>query len=329
MYRQYWKLEAAPFDSVPDPGMYFGMHLSVENAVAELIFAIEEGNECLAVLIGDVGLGKTLALRVVLDSLEQDKYRIAFITNPDLTFPQLMREIIGQLQGELCRIRYRQLLLEHFNRILFESADSGQKVLLFIDEGNVLKGPVLESLRLLTNMQEDTRNLFTMILAGQPALGAMLASRKRSNLFQRVGVFPILEPLDSAELVRDYVDHRMEVAGCTANVFMDSAIISIYEHSKGVPRIINRLCKLSLKAGETNQWNQIDGEIVNTIAARFRLKRFLGDSADAPPRRRSCHPGSRTGQGRTATPQRCRRLMRISAALTPTLSTRPDPGPPI
>ena len=78
--------------------MYFRMHASVENAIAELLFAIEEGNECLALLIGDVRLGKTMALRVVLDKLEHSKYRTAFVTNPDLTFPQLMREIIGQLQ---------------------------------------------------------------------------------------------------------------------------------------------------------------------------------------------------------------------------------------
>jgi len=269
MYREYWGLSRSPFDSVPDPGMYFKMHSSVENSVAEILFAIEEGNECLAVIVGEVGLGKTMALRVVLDALDAEKYRIAFVTNPDLTFPQLLREIIGQLKGEASTTRGKERLLEEFNRILFETIDSGKKVLVFIDEGNALKGANLESLRLLTNMQEDTRNLFTIILAGQPKLARMLEDPRRANLFQRIGVYSRLEPLGSAELVRDYIDHRLERSGCTKKIFTDAAIEAIYEHSKGIPRIINKLCKLSLKAGETNELKEIDAELINDIAARF------------------------------------------------------------
>ena len=281
MYQQYWGLSEAPFDNVPDPGMYFRMHASVENAIAELLFAIEEGNECLALLIGDVGLGKTMALRVVLDKLEHGKYRTAFVTNPDLTFPQLMREIIGQLQDEVCEIRAREELLKDFNRFLFEAAESGQKVLLFIDEGQALRGPVLESMRLLTSIQENKRNLLTIILAGQPELGTMLAAPRRANLLQRVGVCPILEPLGSEDLVGDYIDHRMERAGSTRNVFTNSGIVSVYQFSEGVPRLINRFCKLCLKAGETNRLNEIDAEVVSTVANQFLPSRLLQGLADA------------------------------------------------
>ncbi len=222
-----------------------------------------------------------MALRVVLDKLEHGKYRTAFVTNPDLTFPQLMREIIGQLQDELSQIRSREALLERFNRCLFEAADSGQKVLLFIDEGQALRGPVLESMRLLTSIQENKRNLLTIILAGQPELGTMLTAPKRANLLQRVGVCPILEPLGSEDLVGDYIDHRMERAGSTRNVFTNSGIAAIYESSKGVPRIINRFCKLSLKAGETNRLDEIDAKLVNTIANQFQPSRLLQGLADA------------------------------------------------
>jgi len=115
-YYAYWSLTKPPFDNVPDPEMYFDMHASVENAVSETLFAIEEGNECLAVIVGDVGLGKTMALRVILDSLEPEKYRIAFVTNPDMTFIQLMKEIIGQLTGEQCTESTREPILEIFNQ---------------------------------------------------------------------------------------------------------------------------------------------------------------------------------------------------------------------
>ena len=69
MYYEYWGLHKAPFDNVPDPSMYVESHSAVENAVAETLFAIEEGNECIAVIVGDVGSGKTLSLRLILDSL--------------------------------------------------------------------------------------------------------------------------------------------------------------------------------------------------------------------------------------------------------------------
>lgn len=272
MYLEYWGLDRNPFDSVPDPNMYFRMHPTVENAVAEVLFAIEEGNECLAVVVGEVGLGKTMALRVLLNSLDPEKYRIAFVTNPEVTFTQLMREIIGQLKDEPCAIRDKVILLEEFNRILFETADSGRKVLIFIDEGNSIKAANLEALRLLTNMQEDTRNLFTIVLAGQPKLGRMLEAPERANLFQRIGVYSRLERFESAEVVRDYIEHRLERAGCSEPVFTDDAYEVVFDHSKGTPRLINRVCKLALKAGETHGLEKLDGDLVREIASRFERK---------------------------------------------------------
>ena len=100
--------------------MYFDLHRSVDNAVSEMLFAVEEGNGCLAVIIGDVGHGKTMALRVILDSLEQEYYRIAFIANPDTTFIQLLKEIIAQLSGALCIRNKHEQVLEGFNKLLFK-----------------------------------------------------------------------------------------------------------------------------------------------------------------------------------------------------------------
>jgi general secretion pathway protein A len=272
MYFDYWGLERNPFDSVPDPDMYFRLHQTAESAVAEVLFAIEEGNECLAVVVGEVGLGKTMALRVLLDSLDPDRYRIAFVTNPEVTFTQLMREIIGQLCNEPCSIRDKVILLEEFNRILFDTADSGRKVLIFIDEGNSIKAANLEALRLLTNMQEDTRNLFTIVLAGQPKLGRMLEAPERANLFQRIGVYCKLEPFHSADIVKDYIEHRLERAGRTERIFTDDAYHVVFEHSRGTPRLINRLCKLALKAGETHALERIDAALVRQIASRFERR---------------------------------------------------------
>jgi len=269
MYYEYWGLNSSPFDNVPDPKMFFSMHRSVSDAVSELLFAIQEGDECLAVVVGEVGLGKTMTLRVILDSLDPKKYRIAFITNPDVTFNQLLRDVIGQLKGEPCDIKKKDELLETFNHLLFETIDSGSKVLIFIDEGNAFKTANLQSLRLLTNMQEDTRNLFTIILAGQPKLAKMLEDPRQANLFQRIGVYCRLEKMESPDVVRFYIEHRLERAGTTRKVFSDEAIERIHEFSDGIPRLVNKMCKLCLKAGQTNGLQLIDGEVVSAIASRF------------------------------------------------------------
>lgn len=269
MYLDYWNLNRNPFDNVPDPNMYFCEHSTVEGTVSELLFAIEEANECLAVVVGEVGLGKTMSLRVVLNELAPDQYKIAYVTNPDVTFNQLLRDIVGQLRGEKSEIRNREDLLEEFNSILFESSDAGKKVLIFIDEGNALRPENLEGLRLLTNMQEDDKNLFTLVLAGQPKLAKMLRDPRRANIYQRIGVFCTLEPLESVEIVESYVNHRLAVAGSTSLVFDRTGFEAVYERSGGIPRLINRVCKLAMKAAETNRHEIVTGELVHLVADRF------------------------------------------------------------
>jgi type II secretory pathway predicted ATPase ExeA len=270
MYTDFWGLKKPPFDNVPDPTMYVDSHLSVENTIAETLFAIEEGNECLTVIVGDVGLGKTLSLRMILDSLDHEKYKIAFVTNPDMSFVQLLKEIVGQLIGKECEIRGKIELLEVFNKLLFETADEGKKVLIFIDEANAISPTNLESLRLLTNMQDDDRNLFTIVLAGQLEFAKRLEHRSRANLYQRIGTYNKIEKMESEELVKKYVETRMKLAGAARKIFADEAIHWLWEYSEhGVPRLVNKIAKLCLKAGETNNFHIITGEIVQQIGERF------------------------------------------------------------
>jgi general secretion pathway protein A len=271
MYYEYWGLKKPPFDNVPDPSMYVASHTSVENTIAETLFAIEEGNECIAVIVGDVGLGKTMSLRMVIDSLDQTKYKIAFITNPDIPFIQLLREIIGQLTGKQCEEKRKVDLLETFNKLLFQTVDEGKKVLIFIDEANAISPANLESLRLLTNMQDDSKNLFTIVLAGQIELARRLEHPRRANLFQRIGTYCTIEKIESEELVRNYVETRLSLAGATRKIFTDEAIGSTWVYSEsGVPRLINKICKLCLKAGETNALQEISADVVRQIAERFQ-----------------------------------------------------------
>ncbi len=283
MFWDYWQLKCSPFDNVPDPRMYCDRNPSLEDAISEVLFAVEEGNDCLAVMVGGIGLGKTLALRVIMDELDPQRYRVVSVTNPDLTFIQMLREIVGQLKGQQVDARFRDALQEEFNRLLFAAAGEGRRVVIMIDEANALKRSVLQNLRLLTNMQDDDRNLVTIILAGQLELGKKLEARGMENLFQRIGVYCHIKGLETAELVRAYVEFRMGRAGALRPVFSPEAIERLLIHSRGVPRLVNKLCKLALKAGETNNLTGIDGELVDRIAAMFEKgKVWLPQEAPQP-----------------------------------------------
>ncbi len=271
MYYEYWNLRKPPFDNVPDPSMYVDCHASMENAIAETCYAIEEGDECIAVIIGDVGLGKTLSLRMIIDSLDQNKYKIVLITNPSITFTQILQEIIGQLTDKQCDEKRKVNLLETFNSLLFSNYTRGKKVLVFIDEANAITPSNLENLRLLTNMQGDRKNFFTIVLAGQIEFAKRLEHPKRANLFQRVGTYSRIDKLESRDVVKTYIEKRLALAGAGKTIFTEDAIDKIWEYSDhGTPRLINKVAKLCLKTGETNEFEIIDGEIVDYIGGRFQ-----------------------------------------------------------
>lgn len=271
MYCEHWNLNKAPFDNVPDPSMYADCHISMENVISETLFSIKEANEAFAVIIGAAGLGKTLALRIIIDSLESDKYKVVVITNPGISFVQLLKEIIGQLTGKFCEENRKVVLLAIFHRLLFTTMDQGQKIIIFIDEANALSPANLENLRLLTNMQDDQRNLFALVLAGQIELAHRLEHPKRANLFQRIGTYGRIDNLPSEEAVKAYIETRLQLAGTKTKIFSDDCIPIIWEYSEqGVPRLINKICKLCLKTGETNSFDYITDDIVLQISKRFQ-----------------------------------------------------------
>jgi hypothetical protein len=119
-------------------------------------------------------------------------------------------------------------------------------------------------------MQGDEENLFTIVMAGQLELARRLEHPKRANLFQRIGVYCHLTKIDSRELMRDYIEHRLERAGTSQHIFTEQAYDAIWEYSEqGVPRLINKLAKLALKAGQTQGVQSIDETIIRQIGSRF------------------------------------------------------------
>jgi hypothetical protein len=133
-----------------------------------------------------------------------------------------------------------------------------------------MKPSTLESLRFLTDMQEDDDNLFTIILAGQLELARRLEHPRRANLFQRIGVYCHLSKIESRDLMSDYIEYRLERAGLSRSIFTEEAYDAVWQYTEnGVPRLINKICKLALKAGQTQGLRQIDAGIIQQIGSRF------------------------------------------------------------
>jgi hypothetical protein len=111
------------------------------------------------------------------------------------------------------------------------------------------------------------------VLAGQPELGKKLESKALENLFQRVGVYCRIKGLAGPEEVKEYIQHRLTACGGSPDIFADEVYKTIWENSRGVPRLINKLAKIALKAGETNQVQKIDNKIANSVSSMFRREK--------------------------------------------------------
>ncbi len=245
MYLEFYGLREMPFNITPDPRFLFlsGHH---RDAFDSLVYGIEERKGFLA-LVGEVGSGKTTVCRAVLNRLPP-QVQTALVLNPALTGNQLIAAILKDL-GAPSPGRDRLRLIEQLNAYLLDRARKGLNVAVVIDEAQDLTPEVLEEIRLLSNLETDQQKLMQIVLAGQPEFERRLARPELRQLRQRIMVKVRLRPLDAAETAV-YIAHRMAVAGAAPEVGLDTeAVALVYAHTRGVPRLINKVCDRVLLAG--------------------------------------------------------------------------------
>jgi general secretion pathway protein A len=260
MYTQFYGLREKPFTLSPDP-KYLFLSDSHREALAHLLYGIEQGEGFIAVT-GEVGTGKTTLCRTLLDRLDPST-EVAFVFNPPLSGMELLQAIhheLGLLGGEATR----QELTEELNQFLLEKKAQGRRVLLIVDEAQNLERDALEQVRLLGNLETSTAKLIQIILLGQPELDAKLASPDLRQLRQRITVRWRLAPLNAAE-TREYVTHRLRVAGASRELFTELATREVHRRSRGIPRVINLLCDRALLAGFAAQSQSIGLGLVSQV----------------------------------------------------------------
>ena len=263
MYESYYGLREKAFRKTPDP-RYLYLNSVYEEALEQLLYSVEEME--LALLTGEVGAGKTMLSRAVIDRIG-DRYEVGMVLNPRLSPRQFLKTTASEL-GIVEPKFHANDLLEQIHGRLLELHEAGRAALLIVDEAHLIPGkPTFEEIRLLTNFQLDDRNLIAIVLIGQPELRERLKHRSYRALTQRVGAQFHLTPL-TAEDTAAYVRHRIAVAGGDSRaLFDDGALQSLHEACGGVPRVLNHLATQALLEGMARGVRRVDRAIVATVVS--------------------------------------------------------------
>jgi general secretion pathway protein A len=262
VYEQYWGLTARPFQNVPDPNYLF-MSRRHREGLARLLYAVKH-NKGAALLVGDVGCGKTTLSRALILQLTEEKYDVGLITNPALPGNDFLEEIDAQL-GIQSTDKGKLALLRALNDRLLANVREGKETVLVVDEAHSIRDPaVFEELRMLLNFQLNDRFLLTLILMAQPEINEIIARLKQFE--QRIAIRYHLSPLDQAE-IGPYVVFRLQKAGAKRALFSQEAVQLVWQHARGVPRIINTLCDLCLLEGYATRAQAVDAALVKRVAA--------------------------------------------------------------
>ncbi len=260
MYESYWELSDKPFRNTPDP-YYLFFSRRHEEALARMLYALSEGLGAM-MLTGDVGCGKTLLSRVLLDELDPERYEVALVTYASLNPEEFLREILRQFNVSTRGLDKAELLSTLAERAA-EARRNGFHTLIVVDEAQLVRDTeTMEEIRLLLNIQQDRRSALTLLLLGQPEL------RDRVNeipqLRQRIGISYHIGQLDEEE-ARRYLQHRLEIAGGRQEIFTRDAERLIVRESGGVPRRVNTLADMALLHACGQRAPVVDEHIVRQV----------------------------------------------------------------
>ena len=240
-YLSHFNLQEQPFRLTPDPDfVYWSKQHARAKAYMESTIWLADG---FVVITGEIGSGKTTLLQSFLAELE-DNVVYAVVSQTQLTATQFLQAILTEFGFKPFNKRKVELL-DMLNMFLIEQYSSGKKVVLIVDEAQNLTHKVLEEVRLISGIETHKEKVLRIILAGQPELKETLESHGLKQLVQRVRLRFHLGPLDRREM-REYIEHRLKIAGAIGQLFDDDTFDTIHRYSGGVPRLINTLCDTAL-----------------------------------------------------------------------------------
>ena len=262
MYKSYFGLADYPFNLTPDPN-FLVVSPEYNETLAGLYYGIEMAKG-LTVVTGEVGVGKTTALRWIVRRLESSVLA-SYIFNPHLSIDEFYHHLTEMLG--LKHWSNKSELLRQLGALLEQRHRRGLRTVLIVDEAHELSDDVLEEIRLLLNFESDNAKHLQIILSGQPELTERLRQPNLRQLKQRVAFRCKLPTLSDAVEVGEFIRERLKIAGSkNLDLFDDEAIELIHECSNGVPRQINNLCDNALLSAYSANKDRIDRSTIEEVA---------------------------------------------------------------
>lgn len=269
MYESFYGLKEKPFNLTPDPA-YLYMSRVHENAHTHLEYALAE-NKGFVVVTGEIGSGKTTLINYLLKNLGQDM-EVGIVNQTNVNPAQFLRMVCTEFGMDVDGMDKAEMI-DAFHGFLIEEFSGRKRVVLIIDEAQNLPFETLEEIRMLSNLEAEKHHLIQIVLSGQPDLKPRLLSKKTEQFAQRVTVYCHMGGL-KAEEIEAYIHHRLRVAGASdpAALFDKTAISALYEHSRGIPRMINVICDTALVCGFADEIRVIDAKVIEEAAGTGRME---------------------------------------------------------
>ncbi|WDP90731.1 MAG: AAA family ATPase [Desulfobacter sp.] len=270
MYTQFFGLNKKPFRISTDPAfMWFGE--KHKEALATLRYGILD-NKGFLLLTGDVGTGKTSLINALIQSLGPD---VICTTVPDPSLDKLdLLNYIAAAFGMDREFNSKGAFLGHFRNFLIKANENNKKVLLIIDEAQLLTQEMLEEIRLLSNIEKTDTKLINIFFIGQNEFNEILNRPQNRAVRQRMTLNYNIDPLTPEE-TEAYIRHRLKVAGTEEKLFDHGAVQEVFLYSGGFPRRINILCDHALLSGYVKEQRLIDASIISECAKELKIPAYV------------------------------------------------------
>ena len=300
MYENFYGFRNTPFSLLPDPEF---LYPSKKHRMALTLLEYGLVNQAsFSVITGDIGTGKTTLIRQLLNQMERDMV-VGLITNTHPSFGELLQWVLLAFNLE-CPSKDKVDMYKTFMDFLINQYAANRHTVLIIDEAQNLGPQALEELRMLSNVNSEKDLLLQVILAGQPGLRDNLRDPRLEQFAQRIAVDYNLEPL-SADEMREYIRHRLRIAGGNDELFDEEACEAVQQYSGGIPRLANLLCDMALVYGYAEQARCITRQLIEDVARDKQQSRILPLRQQAPAARvkpanfGSAQPGQRRKPARS------------------------------
>jgi len=266
MYLEYYQLVQKPFQVNTDPSfLWFGE--KHKEALATLKYGIRE-NKGFLLLTGDVGAGKTTIVQALLKGLNENE--LAVVIHDPIMEPLDFLNYVAKSFGLSGNFKTKSAFLNAFGDFLNTSYYQGKRVILIIDECQLLTSKLLSEIRLFLNFENKGNTLINVFFVGQLEFNDILLSPENKATLQRIAINYNIKPLSIKETEK-YIEHRLAVAGTNRKIFKSNAIREIFQFSKGFPRLINIIADRALLTGYINSDKQIKKSIIRECAAELDI----------------------------------------------------------